>query len=196
MVEYISSWARQVILAVIIAIILEMILSPNSKNTKYIKTVIGIYVMYTIIVPGLNLINGNKIDFANIDYERYFQNTDIYKELESNVENIENSNLEETYELNLKQDIENKLRQKGYEVSSINFEINFVENSEEYGMIKKIEIDLSKRKDNSTKEIEVNKIKIGNNENKKNTVSDEEQNEVKSFINKEYGVNLESIIIR
>ena len=54
MVTYISSWARQVIVSVVVAIILEMILSPNSKSTKYIKTVIGIYVVYAIIAPGLN----------------------------------------------------------------------------------------------------------------------------------------------
>ena len=66
MITYISSWARQVIVSVVVAIILEMILSPNSKSTKYIKTVIGIYVVYTIIAPGLKLIGGKNLDFSNI----------------------------------------------------------------------------------------------------------------------------------
>ena len=34
MVSYVSAWAREVIMAVIVSIILEMILPPKSKNTK------------------------------------------------------------------------------------------------------------------------------------------------------------------
>ena len=40
MINFLSSWAEQVILAVIIATILELIL-PNSKNKKYVQMVIG-----------------------------------------------------------------------------------------------------------------------------------------------------------
>ena len=36
MINFLSSWAEQVILAVIIATILELIL-PNSKNKKYVQ---------------------------------------------------------------------------------------------------------------------------------------------------------------
>ena len=132
MITYISSWARQVIVSVVVAIILEMILSPNSKSTKYIKTVIGIYVVYTIIAPGLKLIGGKNLDFANIDYENYLTSSEIYQNLESSVEKIETNNFEETYKLNLKQDMENKLREKGYIVSNIKLEVNLEENNEQY----------------------------------------------------------------
>lgn len=196
MVNYVSIWAREVTMAVIVSIILEMILPPKSKNTKYIKTVIGIYVMYVMISPGLKLINGGEINFANVDYESYFKNEEIYSELESNVQNAEKDNLKETYELSLKQDMEEKLRQKGYIVSNIKMNLNLKENSEEYGNITKLEIRLSKKNDegNKNNEIEVNKIKIGNAKDN-NTIKENEQKEIKDFINQEYGVEFEQINI-
>ena len=149
-----------------------------------------------MISPGLKLINGGEINFANVDYESYFKNEEIYSELESNVQNAEKDNLKETYELSLKQDMEEKLRQKGYIVSNIKMNLNLKENSEEYGNITKLEIRLSKKndEDNKNNEIEVNKIKIGNAKDN-NTIKENEQKEIKDFINQEYGVKFEQINI-
>lgn len=187
MVTYISSWARQIILAVIVGIILEMILSPRSKNTKYIKTVIGIYVMYTIIVPVMNLINGEEIDFSNIDYEKYFANTDIYMELEENIKEVADNNFKESFELNLKQDIENKLNKKGFIVSSVKLQIELNEKSEEYGSIKEIKIGVSK-KEKVNEEIVVNKVNIEEQE-ESNILSEKEENNIKEFLRQEYGTD-------
>lgn len=187
MVTYISSWARQIILAVIVGIILEMILSPKSKNTKYIKTVIGIYVMYTIIVPVMNLINGEEIDFSNIDYEKYFTNTDIYAEMEENIKEVADNNFKESFELNLKQDIENKLNKKGFIVSSVKLQIELNEKSEEYGSIKEIEIGVSK-KEKVNEEIVVNKVNIEEQE-ESNILSEKEENNIKEFLRQEYGTD-------
>ena len=203
MITYISSWARQVIVSVVVAIILEMILSPNSKSTKYIKTVIGIYVVYTIIAPGLKLIGGKNLDFANIDYENYLTSSEIYQNLESSVEKIETNNFEETYKLNLKQDMENKLREKGYIVSHIKLEVNLEENNETYGRIENIELNISRNvnednNENEKNEIAVNKIKIGEQINStiKKELTEEEEREIKMFISEEYGINNKQISIR
>ena len=206
MITYISSWARQVIVSVVVAIILEMILSPDSKSTKYIKTVIGIYVVYAIIAPGLSLIGGNNLDFSNIDYENYFTNSAIYQNLESNVEKIETDSFEETYKLNLKQDIENKLREKGFIVSNINLEVDLEEDSEEYGEIKEIEISLSKKQENKNQnavnEISVNKIDVGSSSNNvqktesKSSLTEGEEITIREFISGEYGIEKNSILIR
>ncbi len=202
MITYISSWARQVIVSVVVAIILEMILSPNSKSTKYIKTVIGIYVVYTIIAPGLKLIGGKNLDFGNIDYENYLTSSEIYQNLESSVEKIETNNFEETYKLNLKQDMENKLREKGYIVSNIKLEVNLEENSETYGRIENIELNISKsvnegNNENEKNEIAVNKIKIGEQTNStiKKELTEEEEREIKMFMSEEYGINNKQISI-
>ena len=50
MIQFLSSWAEQIVLAVIIATIIELIL-PQNKNKKYIQMVIGIYVLFNIISP-------------------------------------------------------------------------------------------------------------------------------------------------
>ncbi len=61
MISNISSWAQQIIIAVVIATILEMIL-PKGNSRKYIKTVIGIYILYTIISPVITLATRWKFD--------------------------------------------------------------------------------------------------------------------------------------
>ena len=68
MINFLSSWAEQVILAVIIAIILELIL-PNSKNKKYVQMVIGVYVLFNIISPIIK--NKEKLVFSEIDLDKY-----------------------------------------------------------------------------------------------------------------------------
>ena len=193
MFTYISSWARQIILAVVVGILLEMILSPNSKNTKYIKTVIGIYVVYTIVLPGINLINGEKIDFSNIDYEKYFANTDIYTEMKENINEVAEKNFKESYELKLKQDIENKLYKKGFVVSSIKLEIELNPDNEAYGTIKEMKIGISK-KEETKQEIVVNKVTVGEKE-EKSTISENEKSEIKEFLKQEYGIDNKNIII-
>ena len=69
MINFMSSWAEQIVLAVIIATIIELIL-PKNKNTKYIKMVIGVYVLFNIISPIIK----NKENFS---VEKY--NTEKYE---------------------------------------------------------------------------------------------------------------------
>ena len=70
MIENISVWAEQIIIAVVIATLIEMIL-PEGNNRKYIKAVIGVYILFTIISPILK--NNGNFNFNNIDYESYFK---------------------------------------------------------------------------------------------------------------------------
>ena len=65
MIDYISSWAGQIITSVIIVTILEMIL-PNGNSKKYIKTIIGVYILYVMISPVLRFVNKGdlKVDYS------------------------------------------------------------------------------------------------------------------------------------
>ena len=63
MIDFLSSWAEQIVLAVIVATIIELIL-PNNKNKKYIHMVIGVYVLFNIISPIIK----NKDVFAFDEY--------------------------------------------------------------------------------------------------------------------------------
>ena len=69
MISFISSWAEQIVLAVIVATIIELIL-PKNKNKKYIQMVIGVYVLFNIISPIIK----NKDNFS---VEKY--NTEKYE---------------------------------------------------------------------------------------------------------------------
>jgi len=66
MINFMSSWAEQIVLAVVIATIIELIL-PKNKNKKYIQMVIGIYVLFNIISPIIKNKDKFMIEKYNID---------------------------------------------------------------------------------------------------------------------------------
>ena len=96
MIDFMSSWAEQIVLAVIIATILEMIL-PKSKNKKYIQMVIGIYVLFNIISPIIKNKEDFSIDKFNIENyqtktEYEIDQTSMDKKLEKiYIEELENT---------------------------------------------------------------------------------------------------------
>ena len=89
MITFLKTWSNQIIVAVIIETIIEMIL-PNGNNKKYIKMVIGIYVLFTIIQPIITKVTGNNIEISDFNYERYFDE-DV---LETDDENTETGSTE------------------------------------------------------------------------------------------------------
>ena len=54
MVDNINSWTGQIIVAVVISIIIQMVL-PNGKNKKYVEVISGLYILYVILNPILGL---------------------------------------------------------------------------------------------------------------------------------------------
>ena len=72
MINFISSWAEQIVLAVVIATIIELIL-PKNKNRKYIQMVIGVYVLFNIISPIIK--NKEAISVENYDIGQYQTNS-------------------------------------------------------------------------------------------------------------------------
>ena len=74
MINWLRSWSNQVIVAVIIATIIEMIL-PEENNKKYIKMIIGLYVLFTIIQPVITKLTGNEINLNDFNYNKYLKDT-------------------------------------------------------------------------------------------------------------------------
>ena len=68
MIEILSSWAKNIILAIIIISILEMLL-PNNKTKKYVKMVMGLYLLFNIISPLVK--NKDKLNFNYFDINTY-----------------------------------------------------------------------------------------------------------------------------
>ena len=107
MINFLSSWAEQVILAVIIATILELIL-PNSKNKKYVQMVIGVYVLFNIISPIIK--NKEKLVFSEIDLDKYI--TTSTKVEQSSMD----ARLEKIYLDELENHIKSKFKNAGIEI--------------------------------------------------------------------------------
>lgn len=204
MISFLKTWINQIILAVIITTIIEMIL-PNGNNKKYIKMVIGLYILFTIIQPIITKLTGNSIDISNFDYKKYF-NSDV---LETSLEDFENNNsklIKQAYINNIKEDIENKIKQKGYELINCNISIIDDENKETYGTIQSISLKL-KKQTNKSEEISSNIIKVENisvntNNNILNNnileeadISSDEKKKIIQYLSEEYSIDIKSIVI-
>ena len=113
MIEFLSSWAQGIIVAVIIATLIEMIL-PNSSSKKYVKVVIGMYILFTIVSPIIKKVGGKDINLNTIDIEKYEQQ--ISKSDNTISRKFEDNNtrsIKDIYVSNLKADISAKLKEKG-----------------------------------------------------------------------------------
>ena len=62
----ISSWAQGIIVAILTSSIIQMLL-PEGKNKKYIKVIIGVYILFCIISPVI----GKDLNLENYDIEKY-----------------------------------------------------------------------------------------------------------------------------
>lgn len=192
MINKISSWASGIVISVIIVTILEMIL-PEGKNKKYIKTVLSIYILFTIISPIIKNVNSEDINIENIiKFDDYFQSKSTTIDTSSNISNL--------YEESLKLDIKNKLQQKGYYTTNIKLTLE-LNNEKNYGEIYKIDMNISKINEEESKTInKVENIQIVIGEEKeeveeKQIISEEEKKEIKEYLSTTYNLKKENIII-
>ena len=198
MIKFINSWAQGIILAVIIATIIEIVL-PEGKNKKYVKTVIGIYILFTIIYPLIN-----KFTKVNINtlIENATKQTSTYQE--SNSLKIDTDKyIESTYKKKIEEDIRKRANEKNLNITSLNVYIE-TEDENRYGMLNSLVMKVEKNEINK-KNINVNQIKevnisknVQNNEiieNKDKIATEKEINEFKEYINTTYYLDKEKIHI-
>lgn len=188
MVEIINSWAQKIIVVVIICTILEMIL-PEGKNKKYIKTIIGIYVVFTIISPIISKTNKNTLDL-----NKYLKTeNNITVETSSPIDT--NEYIEEVYKEKLKTDIKTKIDAMNYRIKSIDLEIE-TEKEETYGAILKLELGiLQKQKETQASSIQIEKIVIGKEKKEEPSISDKEKESIKQYLAEIYYIDANAIII-
>lgn len=62
MIEILSSWAKGLGITIVIVSIFEMLL-PNNRTKKYIRMVLGVYVIFNIVSP---LIKNKDVLFLTI----------------------------------------------------------------------------------------------------------------------------------
>ena len=193
MIEFLSSWAQAIIVAVIIATLIEMIL-PNSSSKKYVKVVIGMYILFTIVSPIIKKVGGKDINLNTINIEKYEQQ--ISKSDNTISRKFEDNNtrsIKDIYVSNLKADISAKL--KGYEIDTSDIQIKDDENY----TIEKITLKLIKmeQKQEKNNEIVINTVEIGNTISQKDskTLSDDDKQEVKDYISETYDIDKKNINI-
>lgn len=183
MIDFLSSWGQGIIVAVIIGTIIEMIL-PEGSSKKYIKVVIGIYILFTIISPFIQKFSGSKLSAENI------LNTEKYEKMMAKGRNTISQKLEDNnsrtikdiYTENLKTDIKAKLKEKGYEAESIYLRVSDDGNY----TIEKLQIKLlaTENKNNGnteTKKVEINSVNVEkieiDGDGKTNSVEENESDE-------------------
>ena len=195
MIEFLSSWAQGIIVAVIIATLIEMIL-PNSSSKKYVKVVIGMYILFTIVSPIIKKVGGKDINLDTINIEKYEQQ--ISKSDNTISRKFEDNNarsIKDIYVSNLKADISAKLKEKGYEINTSDIQIKDDENY----TIEKITLKLIKmeQKQEKNTEIVINTVEIGNTISQKDskTLSDDDKQEVKDYISETYDIDKKNINI-
>lgn len=191
MIDFLSSWGQGIIVAVIIGTIIEMIL-PEGSSKKYIKVVIGIYILFTIISPFIQKFSGSKLSAENI------LNTEKYEKMMAKGRNTISQKLEDNnsrtikdiYTENLKTDIKAKLKEKGYEAESIYLRVSDDGNY----TIEKLQIKLlaTENKNNGNtenKKVEINSVNVEkieiDGDGKTNSVEENESRENKIIDNKE-----------
>ena len=63
--EFISSWTQGIIISVLITTIIEMIL-PNGNSKKYIKMLLGVFIVFNIITPIVSKVTGKEFGIQEI----------------------------------------------------------------------------------------------------------------------------------
>lgn len=205
MVRWLSSWGQGVIVAVVVSVIIEMLL-PNGSSKKYVRVVIGIYILFTIISPVISSLPNGKINVNDIfntsQYEKEIAKSD--ENISKKIEASNNRTIKDIYISNLEADIRSKLKEKGYEVSDAYIKVKDDENY----TIEKIDLSVYKVSKNETQtgssnRITINSIEIevGKSSNiieeqeNNNVINDNEKNKIKEYLSKTYDIDSANIEI-
>ena len=187
-IEWISSWASSIIVAVIIGVVIEMIL-PEGNSKKYIKVVIGIYVVFTIVTPVINKFTGKAIEVSDVlELDKYIEEAQESIEAQNIVQSDNESNIRSMYISGIEDDIRAKIEAKGYivekveidvanndsySINSITVEVQEKEESEEQN---NMENKSSLNETEIVEKVEIEEVEIGENTNN-NDIAEEGKND-------------------
>lgn len=198
MLDWFRSWSKGIIVAVIISTIIEMIL-PDNTSKKYIKIVIGLFIVYTIISPLIDQFVGKNIDeyLAVNDYIEASAN--IVED--NNISNSASNSIKTIYKQNLENDLKIKLKDQGYIVESISISIS---DGDSYN-IDNIDIKIEKKETVENQEREVQgiveniksiKIKLDrNSDNNDSAINDEDKNKIKEYVKNTYEIDINKVCV-
>ncbi len=203
--NFLNTWLQGIIVCVIIATIIELIL-PSGSTKKYIKVVLGMFILFNIITPVINKITKNNFEISSIiNMDEYSKKMKTYETSSQNQvsSNANEQTIKQIYISKLEKDIKNKLKEKNYAVSKIKIEIN---ENEEYSikqinlLVQKDEEETEKKQENAIEIENIETINIQVNENiipeqKEENISVNEISKIKQYLASEYQINEKQINI-
>ncbi len=218
MINDITKWASGIIIAVIIATIIEMIL-PEGSSKKYIKVVIGVYILFTIISPVVSKFTGKTVAVSDIiDLNQYIDDLKKKEKTQNLLQEDNTASIRDIYIGNLKSDIQNKLKGKGYTVKSIALDVGYDDNY----TLNKITLSITKKEEQNYDEDEennstsnntivsaVNEVNISisssnitnaqtstnNEKSSKSNLSSSDKKKIKEYLSSVYEINEKNIVI-
>lgn len=220
-INWLSGWASAIIVAVIIGTIIEMIL-PEGNSKKYIKVVIGIYVLFSIVSPVISKFTGKDIQVSDVlELDKYVEEVKETSKMQNTLQSDNENNIMNMYSEGIKDDIRAKIKAKGYIVNSIDIDIA---NDESYSILS-LNINVTKeeektqtddKKNNTNEELveeiePINNIEINiegktgsknevdsnenNTENQKDNLSNSEKNKLKEYLSSVYDIKEDCITV-
>lgn len=198
MIEQISNWSKEIVISVIIITIIELLLPENSLK-KYIKVIMGIFIVFVVISPLIKILSQsqqntvfNVRDFNDGKKIMVNSSNDIVKSTDDSIRKI--------FSQNLINDLKIKLKEKGYIVDNVIFKISKDNsyNIEEIRLkvIEKIKVENNKETKTIVDHIKTVKIKIEDNKKESNSIiSVNEKSSLIDFISSTYEIDKSKIII-
>ncbi len=97
---------------------------PEGNSKKYIKVVIGIYVLFTIVSPIITKISGKEIQVSDIiDLDEYIEEAKTASKAQNQMEIQNEDNILDIYINGIKEDMKAKIEAKGYVVNNISINV-------------------------------------------------------------------------
>ena len=194
MINFLSSWVKNLSLALIVVSILEMLL-PNNKTKKYIKMVMGLYILFSIIAPFVN--NSNVLNF-NIedvysDYSKEISNTSTTSTAGEVNQASMDDRLNQLYKEQLESDITQKVEEKGYDVRKCKVDAHV---SESDTGIESITIEIDGKNDNTENSNNSNKTDTTEKSNNSKKTDATDNSNDSSKYSKNSGNTLEGKIVK
>ena len=170
MILAIKNWCEGIIIAIIISTIVELLL-PNGNNKKYVKVVSGIYIMFVILHPILEMLK----------YDINFENMFNFGETQQVTQTM-SQDIKDIYVVGIKESIKQDIEKLGYNVETLEILLD-----SNYENIEKIELKVELKED---KVQAVEKVEIG----KDKTDLDNSYSEIIDLLKENYLVDETKII--
>ncbi|HEY8499755.1 MAG TPA: stage III sporulation protein AF [Clostridia bacterium] len=140
--EEIKGWVFNIAAAAVLMVILDLLI-PESRIRKFTRLLTGFIIMFIIINPAAEIIgNGKNGIFENLQGDKFLFNSQADRTVDANQREQAKQTLELYREI-LLSDIHNRLNTyKEIEKAEVDIVLNENINSEKYGQIRKVYINL------------------------------------------------------